>query len=128
MSIRVNVNEDDHFFKGEDKQLLFPIYDQDATDQSIRDGTAVLEDITGWTFAWALRRNEDDPSVRISKSTGSSNIIDIGGSVVSVVFTEIDTQDLPAGTYFHTLWRTDPPKEAVLSHGDFLLQQPAELP
>lgn len=109
----------DQYFTGEDKSLVFTIYQSDGTTP---------QNITGWALSWMVKSVASDPDVDalITKTTAAGGIVlttPVSG-VCTVTVTDADIAALIAGQgYAHELKRTDSSAETVLSYGLFLLQQ-----
>lgn len=117
MAVEHNITADDQWFTGEDKSLVFTVYQSDGS---------TAEDITGWSLSWMLKRNkrDADADALITKTTGDGIALttpESGVCTVSVADTE--TEDLRGGRYYHELKRTDAGSEAVLSYGSAQVQQ-----
>lgn len=123
MAIEANISRSHHWFCGEDKVFSYTVYQADGTTP---------EDVTGWTFDWALRRRNDDADPAVLEKTSVSGI-SITGTYnadpaqntqrVEVTIADTDTEDLPAGPYRHSLKRTDDGSETILSFGNAVLQR-----
>ena len=115
MAVRQDITEDDMFFVGEDKELLFDCH----------------EDVTGWTVRWTLtleRNSRRDPLmvaevVRIAVvevPTGPTNGL-------SVPITAEQTEGAePRDGYWHELRRIDIGNNGVKSFGSVHLLAGAE--
>lgn len=113
MSIEQEIKETDNWFKGEDKQFIFTVYQSDDV---------TLQDLSGWTLQWDLRQVPES-SVSILSKTPAIDA-DPATGICTVTIAAADTVSLAPGTYFHTLWRINSGSRSVLSHGNALLQQP----
>lgn len=112
------------WFAGEDKVLKFPVYQADGVTP---------EDVTGWAFAWVLRKRDDDPDPPVLEKTTVGGGITITGTYnadpavntqrVEVAIADTDTENLDAGRYRHSLKRTDEGSETILAFGDAYLQR-----
>lgn len=117
MALEQTIAEDDHFFAGEDKELVFTIY---TTDEQ----TACL-DVSGFALRWRLRSADDKPVI-IEKTTAAG--ITISGvfnatpasntQVVTVTVPKAATESLNSGVYRQSLARTDTGFATVLTFGD----------
>lgn len=123
MARRQNLGESADWFTGEAKTLPFEIYSSDE---------ATIQDVTGWSCSWTLRRVQGDDEILLTKTTGGSGIT-ITGSYnatpatntqrISVAVTSGNTTNLQPGLYWHCLRRTDSSSETVLSYGDVTLKR-----
>jgi hypothetical protein len=127
MAYLQDVTEDDHVFIGEDKQLIFTIW----TNQAL----TIPFDVTGMTFLWVLRKTDkaDDPAL-LSKTptlTGTFNADSTQNTQrVVVTLEDSDSYDAAAipplftrGTYRHSLKRIDAGSEGIATYGDFFWSQ-----
>lgn len=125
MALQQDIKASDEVWRGEDKTLEFTVYVPGTTLRQVQDGTATAQDITGWTLEWVLAHGGGlAPTLR--KRTGGEGITIVDGPAgrCDVTLAEADTEAIPPGTYFHTLWRDDPGQRSVLSYGDFVLKDP----
>lgn len=85
-------------FVGEDKVLTFT---------AVNDAGAPV-DITGWSLAWALRRDPGESGAAlVSKTTGAGiTITNPTAGVCTVTIAASDTLALLPGVYWHALART----------------------
>ncbi len=111
------------FFVGEDKRLVFTIYESDKVTP---------KNVSGWAISWMLKRsvNDTDGAAKITKTvagggvtiTGVFNVVPATNTQrVNVQIEDTDTHLLPAGLYAHELKRTDAGVEVVLAYGQFQL-------
>lgn len=108
MPITINRNGAFTFVKGEDAIIHWTI----RTDPT---GTTP-EDITGWTFAFKVKRKDSDPDP--SLITATPVIIDplLGQVDVTIPSAQLATLK---GDYKYSLWRTNIGAQACLSRGFF---------
>lgn len=141
MAYTRNITADDQVFFDTDRILSFTVYESTATDDEVAAGTAVPVDVSGWTFAWQLRKKVNSSTVTIGKTTASGISVtgtydadpNVNTQRVEVTLADTDTYDpssspvvnVKAGTYYHALKRTDAGAEDVLCDGTFVLQQAA---
>lgn len=114
--IVTNIDEDDAFFIGEDKSIIFTIYQADKrTHQAI----------AGWSTSWKLKRSLADPDVDalLTKTTASGITASTSASTFTVSVADTDTDSLEPGRYYHELKRTDAGAETVLSQGRCVLRR-----
>lgn len=124
MADEVHIGRKPGWFAGEDKKIQFPIFEDD--DETPKD-------VTGYAFAWIVRRRDDDADPPVLQKTSDSGSIAIVGTYnadpaqntqrVEVTITDTDTESLAAGTYRHSLKRTDDGSETVLAFGNAYLQR-----
>jgi hypothetical protein len=97
------------FRKGEDVEI-------DFTQRVSDSATAAAEDITGWTFAFKVKRKlaDADPSL----VTPTITILDPTAGTYKVVITAADMSALK-GDYWHSCWRTNAGAKACVSEGLF---------
>jgi hypothetical protein len=125
VAIQRNVTRTDNVFTGEDKLLIFKIYQSDSVTP---------QNITGMGLSWMLKRNkyDSDLAAKVAKTIG--NGISITGTFnadplintqqVEVTLSDDDTALLSSTiVYYHELKRTDGNVEAVLTYGTFALRQ-----
>lgn len=108
MAVRVDITEDDDFFVGEDKSLIF----------TVKDAADVLQNITGWTIEWNLSHEEGSPSILMKTATLTTPLS--GVCTVTVLDTDIDL--FAPDKYWHILKRMNAGNETVLSYGDCVLR------
>lgn len=118
MSVESPIRESHKWFRGADKNFRFTVLDD--------DGVAV--DITGWAVEWVVRKHKGDQGTALlSKTAGSGIILTTPASgILTVAVADTDTDGIPAGTYYYTLWRTDAGVEVELAFGEAVLRQPAK--
>jgi hypothetical protein len=120
MAIEHHFTKDDHIFRGEDKHLRFPVYEEDGVTP---------KDVSGMALAWVMRGRAANAPELIRKTTddgisveGAFNIDpDLNTQEVVVDILDTETEGIAAGNYRHALKRTDEGSETVLSFGDFVL-------
>ena len=120
-----NLGDSAEWFVGEDKAIPFEIY----TDDEV-----TIQDVTGFTMRWVLRKRKDDDAILLDKTTAGATIT-ITGSYnadpdtntrrVNVIIADTDTEHFQPGRYYHTLKRTDAGLATVLSYGDAHLKKAA---
>lgn len=114
MAIEHNIESSDEWFLGEDKSLIFTIYQSDGS---------TAQNIAGWSMSWMLKRHRDDEDAEalITKTTSSGIALTTPASgICTVTVADTDTETSPEvgeGNYFHELKRTDAGFETVLSFG-----------
>lgn len=144
MALEQNYTKDARIFIGEDKTLFYPVYDQtDKTDAellaAIEAGTAVPIDVSSYSLAWILRKNDNtiDPPLIEKESFAGISVVgtfnvdpDVNTQKIAVVLEDTDTWDesspavaFKAGKKRYSLKRTDPGLETVLAFGyiDFMM-------
>jgi hypothetical protein len=112
-----NITGGDEWFTGEDKSLVFTVYQSDGS---------TAQDITGWSLSWMLKRHpaEADNAALITKTTSSGIALTTPLSgVCTVSIEDTDTDGLEPGTYRHELKRTGGGVETILSYGTAVLRQ-----
>lgn len=124
MATEVTISRADHWFAGTNTTIVFPpIYDSDGVTP---------KDVTGYAFAWVLRKRDADPDPAILEKTSAAGIAitgtysadpDANTQRVEVTIADTDTEDLDAGTYRHSLKRTDEGSETILAFGNAVLQR-----
>jgi hypothetical protein len=114
------------WFVGEDKTFTFTIYVPGTTQAQIDAGTAVAQNMTGWTLVW---------NVRLTRYAGGNPLLSkvpqllpqsgatLGQCTVAVA--RSDTVAMKAGTYSHALARTNAGNYDVVSQGDAVLRKAA---
>lgn len=105
---------------GEDRYLWFRLVDAAG---------AAFADFTGWTFEWAMREQREDPDVIMSKVSPTDIVGAMhddwkapGNSILMArVFIARGSwpAGMAAGTYFHSLVRTDAGHWSALAEGPF---------
>lgn len=122
-----NIDKVDGWMTGEDKNLVFTIYQTGTTRAAIEAGTASAQNVTGWTLSYMLKRNitDIDSEALITKTTTSGIALTTPASgIVTVTITDTDTENLAEGdVYYQELKRTGDGVEAVLSQGQVRLRQ-----
>lgn len=106
-------------WRGSARSFTFVIYDSAGN----------LEDVSGWTVVFNVRASHAASGTVISRSTAAGGVT-LGGSngEITVALTGAMTGAIAAGTYRHTLGRTDSGSEAVLAEGAFRLKANSVLP
>lgn len=109
-------------FLGEDKILRFTITEDD-------DVTPVP--ITGWDLAWVVRQRpgmgtQGSGEIIYIENGPNLAITDGPNGVLEIYLARNFTLGLPPGGYHHTLWRTDPSNEQVLSYGTMEMGNPSQ--
>jgi hypothetical protein len=126
MAIERNITEDDDWYVGEDKTLPATIYQSDyAVDPLTGVVTGTLQDITGWTLSWLVKRkaSDADADALITKTTSSGIALTTPASgLCTITVADTDTDSIPQGTYHHELKRMDAGFEAVLIRGRAVIQ------
>lgn len=111
MAIEANIPESEYWFLGEDKSLVFTVYQSDGT---------TAQNITGWALSWMLKDSEYDADADavLTKTTDSGIALTTPLSgICTVTIADTDTSTLDAKLYRHELKRTDDGSETVLSYG-----------
>jgi hypothetical protein len=116
MAIRVEVKPAHGWFKGERKQLAFPVKDADG----------VPVDITAWTLEWALMSKPTASTHLLSKETGAGITVEEGPEeIMNVALVNIAEDDLDAVRsgveLYQELKRTDVGQANVLAYGPVTL-------
>jgi len=120
-----NLGDSAEWFVGEDKAIPFEIY----TDDEV-----TIQDVTGFTMRWVLRKRKDDDAILLDKTTAGATITitgsynadpDTNTQRVNVIIADTDTEHFQPGRYYHTLKRTDAGLATVLSYGDAHLKKAA---
>lgn len=117
MAIEANIGHDDEFFLGEDKSLVFTIYQSDGT---------TVQDITGWSLSWMLKKRiaDLDAAALITKTTLNGIVLTSAAlGICTVTVNDTDTDTLEDDLYAHELKRTDDGSETVLSFGGVRLKR-----
>jgi hypothetical protein len=116
MAIKDDISKEDEWFAGEQKDLVFTIFQTDDTTP---------QDISGWGLSWMLKRNprDADAAAVLHKTTalGGVTLTTPATGICTVTVEDQETDGL-GGTYYHELKRVDPGAEAVLSYGRAVLQ------
>jgi len=133
-------------FYDTDNLLKYTIWQQDGLsdaelEAAILAGTAVPQDVSGWLFAWTMRKKTNSPAAIIEKVstlgieiTGSYNASPgLNTQRVEVQLNDTDTYD-PDGSptvsvkpdsYVYALKRTNDGLEQILVYGKLKLLQAA---
>lgn len=119
MSKIANIEQDDRWFRGEDKQLTFLVVD--AAGDPV--------DMTDWTLKWQIEELHDGATDVLAKVSGSG--IAVSNSVgtndlATVTIESSDTAAIEARVYRQSLWRTDSSTPQLLAVGTAMLQQGPE--
>lgn len=141
MAYKRDITERDQVFYGTDRLLRYTVYQGNPSAAEISGGTAVPQNISGWTLEWVLRKKASSEELLIQKATGDG--IDIVGVYnadplvntqrAEVLLSDTDTYDPTAappvsvkpGTYVYALKRMDAGEETILAYGAFTLLQAA---
>ena len=98
------------WFVGEDKTLRFTVYQADGE---------TVQNITGWTLEWAVRRFLGSTDALLTKTTGSGiSITDGPNGICEVSLARTDTDTLGRGGFYHALRRTNSGASTVLTFGE----------
>lgn len=117
MAVERNITADDEWFTGEDKSLVFTIYQSDGTTP---------QDITSWSLSWMLKRRKSDldAAALLTKTTASGIALTTpADGIATVSIADTDTDAVSPGTGYHELKRTDSGVETVLTYGSAYLRQ-----
>lgn len=98
------------WFVGEDKTIRITVRQADGV---------TVQDITGWTLEWAVRRFLGSTDALLAKTTDSGiTITDAENGVCEVALSRTDTDTLGRGGFHHALRRTSPGASTVLTYGE----------
>jgi hypothetical protein len=126
MAVERNITEEDDWFVGEDKTFPSTIYQSDYAVNPLNGAvTGTLQDITGWTLSWLVKRKASDldAAALITKTTTSGIALTTPASgLCTITVADTDTDSIPAGTYHHELKRMDSGFESVLIQGRVVLR------
>jgi hypothetical protein len=103
MSTLSNITASDGWFIGEDKSLVFTIYDANGAAQ----------DITGWTISWKLSATLSGAATL----TKTASLTTPASGICTVAVAAGDTSGMTPGTYYYTLRRTNSGSAAELAYG-----------
>jgi hypothetical protein len=116
----------DNYFLGSDATLEFTVYDSNSTEETIKNGTATPQDISGWSFEYVVRRDPESINQTFRKTTDDDiSVTDGPNGQVQVTIFDTDTRDLTAGVYYYTLRRNDPLFHNPVAFGEFVMLQGA---
>lgn len=104
-------------FRGEDITLSGTIYTTDTG--------STPEDITGWTLVLTVAEARNSTAKLLTKS---GVLVTPASGTFSVTIADTELDDIPPGSYFWDLWRTDAGYERVLISGAFNLKGNARIP
>lgn len=119
MSEIANIEQDDRWFRGEDKFLTFLVVDS--------AGDPV--DMTTWTLKWQIEELHDGETDVLAKvSSAGIEVSDSAGTndLATVTIESTDTAAIEPRVYRQSLWRTDSGVPQILAVGTVLLQQGPE--
>ena len=108
MSTQSNITASDGWFLGEDKSLVFSIFDVNGAAQNI----------TGWTISWKLSATLSGAAV-LTKSAVLTTPL---SGICTVSVAAGDTSGLTPGDYYYTLRRTNTGSAAELAYGTCTIQ------
>lgn len=112
MAIEANITPDDGWFLGEDKNLVFTIYQADGVTP---------QNITGWALSYMLKRRvtDLDPAAVLTRTTalGAITLTTPLLGICTVSIPDDVSDPLVAQLYHHELKRTDAGSEGVLTYG-----------
>lgn len=100
-----------YVYKGEEVDLVFTM--------------DPVEDITGWTILFTVRKSLKSGSLTMSKT---ATISDASGGQFVISIDADDTEELRAGDYLYDTTRTDAENETVLSTGVLSIKPTARIP
>lgn len=103
------------FVKGEDIQINWTIY-QDENQTSVQD-------ISGWTFHYKVKRRDSDVSAALV--TTVTSIVDAAGGSAQTTIAAAQMA-LLSGDYRASLWRTNAGGASCLSRDDFTVLDSTE--
>lgn len=127
MSREVNIDRDTRWFQGEDISFIIPVVDTNS-------GVGSPVTMTGFSLAWFLYTSAaDDHTELLAKTTagGSITLVAVDGTDdgAKIAIVDSDTivqatgvETIPAGTYWHELWRVDENNERLLAAGYAVLR------
>ncbi len=133
MAREYNFEKTANIFVGEDKQVKFPVYDDDSSE-----AVKPALDVSGFAMTWILRKSDTAADALLTKATGGQGItvtgtFDADPSVntqrVVVALADTDTADntgavlIKPGKYRYSLKRTDADSETILAFGNFVLRE-----
>lgn len=75
MAYEHSVTELDGAFVAQDLAIQFVIYDEDATEATIEDDSAVRVDISGWALQFTIRDPLNDTSSQVDCTTAGGTIV-----------------------------------------------------
>jgi hypothetical protein len=109
------IGQSDQWHIGEDKSLVFTVYQSNGT---------TAQDITGWALEWVLKTSYDATTTVLSKTTVSGIALTTPLSgICTVSIADTDTDALQPKTYVHVLKRTDDGSESILTYGSAYLKK-----
>lgn len=118
MALVDHITEDDDLYVGEDKSLVFTVYQSDGT---------TAQNITGWTLSYMWKRSPSaaDSAAVLTKTTAAGGIVltTAASGICTVTIADTDTDSITPGTLYHELKRMDAGNETVLTTGTVLLQR-----
>jgi hypothetical protein len=110
MSANVDFLASAGYFAGEDKTIFF----------TIKDESAVLMNITGWTIRFKLSQTLSGNAL----FTINGVIVDAPNGVVKIDVPAANTEALTPGDYYYVVRRTDSGSAAELAYGKMTLLDP----
>lgn len=121
MAFEQHIDLNDYWFCGEDKTLTLTIYQPGTTLAQIAAGTAVVQNLTGWTIDWVMR--EEDTSTGAAVLTKTATISTPANGIAIVAIADTDTDALTPRKYRQAWKRTNEGNEGILAIGDAWLRQ-----
>lgn len=105
------ITETISYYRGEDKTLEFTM--------------DPVEDITGWSIKFAVRKTIEVLPILITKTTGGGTVVIVNGpaGIFDVIMDSADTASLPVGDYLFDVQRTDSGEFSMLATGTLTLLQ-----
>jgi hypothetical protein len=104
--------------RGERKEIAFTV-------RVAQSATATAVDITGWTFAWKIKAEEDDADPSLTPNA-TVTITDATAGELTVAIPKADLEAIEVGDYWHSLFRTNAGAEKCLSKGPFSIEDSAQ--
>lgn len=117
--------------KGAAQVITFTVYQGGATNHAVFDGTAIPQDVAGWTFEWHLHDHfEAAGAAEVVEKTTADGIAITGTynadpalntQRVVVSLETTDWTNVAGGQYDHGFWRTNAGLENALCTGKVIV-------
>ena len=110
-------------YAGDTRDLVFTVYAAGTTQAQVTAGTAVPRNITGFTFEWAMKHQDDDTAQLSSLTTANPAEVELSDAVNGEVTVHLPRSVTAAnpGRHRHALRRTNSGNESVGAIGDIVI-------
>lgn len=110
-------------YQGEDRDLVFTVYQPGTTMAQIAAGTAVIQNVAGMNFEFAVKRRDSDSAQLISVVNGAQVLL-ASPTTLGTVTVRLLNANLSAalvGRNRYAFRRTDAGARSICALGDFVV-------